>query len=91
MTQAWDFVDAFILWQARPKVLGMMILDLPMQCEKATRTRAIKALHNDGIRTVADLMEQTYPELMRTPNLGAKSVNAIDDALKQYGLYLEGR
>ena len=83
MTQAWDFVDADVLWQQRRS----LALDQEInQCDLSTRTR--HALHNDQVFTVDDLIQKTDQELMRIPNFGRVSLHEVNTFLKKHGLRL---
>lgn len=50
--------------------------------------RATNCLKAENIYLVGDLVQQTESELMKTPNLGKKSLNEIREALKQHDLDL---
>jgi DNA-directed RNA polymerase subunit alpha len=51
-------------------------------------TRASNCLIALGVSTIGDLTQFTYEALMKTPNLGKKSLNDIVDGLLRYGLVL---
>ncbi len=53
-------------------------LDLP--------TRIVNALHNGGIDTVGQLLGTSKKELYKIKNLGTKSINSIDEVLRQRGI-----
>jgi DNA-directed RNA polymerase subunit alpha len=53
-------------------------LDLP--------TRIYNSLRNAGIETVGQLLTTPKKELMNYRNLGAKSLSAIDESLKEKGI-----
>jgi DNA-directed RNA polymerase alpha subunit len=50
--------------------------------------RARNMLRNASIFTIGDLCKCTKFDLIRTPNLGRKTLQAIEDALLAHGLYL---
>lgn len=50
--------------------------------------RTADCLTNDNIIYIGDLVQRSEAEMLRTPNLGRKSLNEIKDVLKQMGLYL---
>lgn len=50
--------------------------------------RAYNCLKNSGIRTVADLVQRTEAEMLRTKNFGRKSLNEIKEVLSSMGLSL---
>jgi len=84
MTQAWDFVNAGILWGVKPNIL----LDMPI-AELELSVRSSNALKNEGIRTLGELIEKSGPELFRMPNFGRVSLAEIRQILAQYGLKLK--
>ena len=45
-------------------------------------------LKNDNIVYIGDLVQKSDAEMLRTPNLGRKSLNEIKEALAQMGLHL---
>jgi DNA-directed RNA polymerase subunit alpha len=55
-------------------------LDLP--------TRIANALQKAGFQTVADLLAVSKPQLSKVKNLGGKSVDIIEKALKERGFEL---
>lgn len=57
-------------------------LDLP--------ARALNGLRQDGIVLVSDLIKMTQSELIKTPNLGSKSITDIKKALQDNELSLAG-
>lgn len=50
--------------------------------------RSSNCLKNANIKTIADLVQKTEAEMLKTRNFGRKSLNEIKDILKQMGLYL---
>ncbi len=64
------------------EVLKMTLeeLDLP--------TRIVNALRNGGIETVGQLLGTPKKELFNIKNLGAKSVNFIEEVLREKGIAL---
>ncbi len=50
--------------------------------------RAINAIKNEDIRTVGELVSRSEADILRTPNLGRKSLNEIKAFLKGIGLSL---
>ena len=49
--------------------------------------RSSNCLKNANIRTIADLVQKTEPEMLRTKNFGRKSLNEIKEILTTMGLY----
>jgi DNA-directed RNA polymerase alpha subunit len=92
MTQAWDFVDANILWQMQNRVLSLRI------CEQDLSVRVQNVLRQhsqDGgrtcrkIETIGDLIELTPSVLMRNLNFGRTSLNEIRMFLAEHNLTLK--
>jgi len=52
--------------------------------------RTIKPLRSENIHKIKDLVKLTKETLLKTPNLGMKSIREISDALAYYGLKLKG-
>lgn len=50
--------------------------------------RAANCLKNAGIETIAELVQKTESEMLKTKNFGRKSLNEIKDILSQMGLGL---
>jgi DNA-directed RNA polymerase subunit alpha len=50
--------------------------------------RSSNCLRNDGIVYIGELVQKTEEEMLRTPNLGRKSLNEIMEILSQLGLHL---
>lgn len=50
--------------------------------------RAFNCLKKENIVYIGDLVSKTEGELLRTPNFGRKSLNEINEVLKQMGLHL---
>ncbi|HEU0197244.1 MAG TPA: DNA-directed RNA polymerase subunit alpha [Nevskiaceae bacterium] len=50
--------------------------------------RSTNCLKAENIYLIGDLVQQSEAELMKTPNLGKKSLNEIREALKEHGLDL---
>jgi hypothetical protein len=51
-------------------------------------TRISRALSNDKIGTIGDLVKITERELLRLPNFGVLSLNAVKEKLSELGLKL---
>jgi DNA-directed RNA polymerase alpha subunit len=85
MTQAWDFVNAGILWMQydrfRYKPLAAIVWP-----EQHVRISCV--LERDDIASVDDLVKHTEAELLRNPNFGKKSLAVIKAVLAEHGLHL---
>jgi DNA-directed RNA polymerase subunit alpha len=53
--------------------------------------RAANCLKNANIKTIADLVQKTENEMLKTKNFGKKSLNEIKEILAEMGLSLGGR
>jgi DNA-directed RNA polymerase subunit alpha len=82
MVQAWDFVNAHILWNAEPK------LNTPINNWDIS-VRCYNMLKYEGVRTLGDLTEKTAAELLRAPNFGKVSLAEIRQFLAEHGLKLK--
>ena len=99
MTQAWDFVDARILWSQQPQRL--LILDQQI-CQLDLSPRTKNALLNqlraseDGqafsfhhpISTVGELIIWSEAELLCLHGFGRKCLNEVKQFLDLRGLHL---
>jgi DNA-directed RNA polymerase subunit alpha len=50
--------------------------------------RAANCLKNANIKTIADLVQKTEMEMLKTKNFGKKSLNEIKEILTEMGLGL---
>ncbi|TAL26068.1 MAG: DNA-directed RNA polymerase subunit alpha [Nitrospirae bacterium] len=50
--------------------------------------RSYNCLKNANIKTIADLVQRTEPEMLKTKNFGRKSLNEIKEILTTMGLHL---
>ncbi|MET4719482.1 DNA-directed RNA polymerase alpha subunit [Bradyrhizobium japonicum] len=50
--------------------------------------RSANCLKNDGIVYLAQLVQRSELEMIRTPNFGRRSLNEIKEVLAQLGLHL---
>jgi DNA-directed RNA polymerase subunit alpha len=50
--------------------------------------RAANCLKNANIKTIADLVQKTEADMLRTKNFGKKSLNEIKEILNEMGLGL---
>lgn len=66
------------LWRAL--VLPLEALDLSV--------RAANCLENMGVRSIGELVRKTEGELLKTPNMGRKTVREIREQLTVLGLHL---
>lgn len=61
-------------------ILSLLMEDLPLS------VRACKALLNNNIIRMLDLITKTENEILKIPNLGRVTLNEIKDLLREYGL-----
>jgi DNA-directed RNA polymerase subunit alpha len=85
MTQAWDFINASILW-GTGTVNKFLLTDVRYI---GWSVRTMNALTNNDITTIAELVTRTESELLRMPNFGRKSLQEILDTLEQHGFHLK--
>jgi DNA-directed RNA polymerase alpha subunit len=88
MTQAWDFVDAGVLWQMDFSLAKRDHLDERILRIEGLSARTRNVLTAAGIHTIADLVQRGEDELLRVPNFGRRSVNEIKAVLAVWNLYL---
>jgi hypothetical protein len=104
VTQAWDFVDAHVLWgrrAAEPAFLETPIADIDLgpqfncRFHNAIVQDNYMRGHHHGLPplvTVGDLVTQrSRGELLRIPNLGVRSLDALVAYLAQHGVKLRER
>lgn len=75
-----DEIQAFLEWAPRKATLPRGSLDA---LELDSRT--LNCLRAEGIFQIEDLVVKTEHELIRAPNLGRKSLNAIKEQLAKRG------
>jgi DNA-directed RNA polymerase alpha subunit len=56
--------------------------------KREVKRRSANCLKNDGIVYIGDLVQKSEAEMLRTPNLGPRSLNKIKEVLAQMGLHL---
>lgn len=99
MIQAWDFVDADVLWQrVRDEFLDMSLLQLGMsvrtinalyhQRRSVYFDAGINRFESDPIKTVRELIEYSEAELLREINFGRKSLQEVKEVLGYHGVAL---
>ncbi len=70
-------------------IKNKMNIELLKSVDKLELTaRSANCLKAENIHLIGDLVQKTESELLKTPNLGRKSLNEIKDVLKERGLYL---
>lgn len=79
----WDALGDFI-----EKVLPFKVILATQINELGLSHRAFKALINDEIRYVGDLVQRTENMMLKTPNVGKKTLAEIKLVLDQMGLSL---
>lgn len=98
-----DFADLFIFEEAEEgeREEGMMVRSaagmnpsainenlLKSVDELELSVRAFNCLKSANIKTIAELVQKTEQEMLRTKNFGRKSLNEIKEILHSMGLYL---
>ncbi len=84
------FVDLTAKAEAEPEVAGVEIdpiLLRPVDDLELT-VRSANCLKAESIYYIGDLIQRTETELLKTPNLGKKSLTEIKDVLASHGLSL---
>ena len=54
--------------------------------EPELSVRSANCLKNANIKTIADLVQKSEPEMLKTKNFGRKSLNEIKEILSEMGL-----
>ena len=101
MVQAWDFVDADVLWQTRITFLQEPLNSLDLgdgltarfqsMCKTKWRYEHINGqleIIEQPLRTVADLLQYSERELMREPNFGKRTMAALKKVLAVHDVWL---
>ena len=96
MTQAWDFVNAEILWGLSTTPPAMHIALSEIEWPEKTGARILNVSgywseeQNTWVRfkTLGEIARCTEADLFRIPNMGRKSVDVIKKVLAEYGLHL---
>ncbi len=93
-----DHIDIFINPEARVEGRGEMVGDEAQReinknlfrsvNELELSVRAANCLKNANIKTIADLVQKTEAEMLKTKNFGKKSLNEIKEILTDMGLSL---
>jgi len=93
-----DHVDIFINPEARIEGRGELVGDEAQReinknlfrsvNELELSVRAANCLKNANIKTIADLVQKTEAEMLKTKNFGKKSLNEIKEILTEMGLGL---
>ncbi len=87
------FVDVGLLPTAATAVADTNVEEVPKEFflsidDLTLSVRALNALRSEGIETIGDLVSRQESDLMKTPNLGRKSMQEIKDALLVMGLHI---
>ena len=88
-----SFVDEDLLPAASTAITDTQTPEVPKAMfwrieELTLSVRAQNALKAEGVETVGDLVIKQETDLMKTPNLGRKSLQEIKDALIVHDLYM---
>ena len=98
MTQAWDFIDADLLWWRHDDFLDRRIDEIDWNdSERDTLgrssgigVRVANVFRDAGIVTVRDLFARSDRDLLLA-NFGSKSMRAVKRVLREHGLELRAR
>ncbi len=87
------FVDEGLLPTAATTVADTASEEVPREFffsieDLTLSVRAMNALRSEGIETIGDLVSKQESDLMKTPNLGRKSLQEIKDALLVMSLHI---
>jgi len=76
--------------KAKPSISNLAVHPLFLQPIDTLElsARSLNSLKSEGVKTIGDLVQKTESDLMKTPNLGRKSLNEIKEALAVHGLTL---
>jgi len=76
--------------KAKPSIADLAVHPLFLQPIDTLElsARSLNSLKSEGVKTIGDLVQKTESDLMKTPNLGRKSLNEIKEALAVHGLTL---
>jgi DNA-directed RNA polymerase subunit alpha len=91
MAQAWDFVDASVLWQGtdrKPPSSEFLRMRVDQVDWGSGSTRTRNMLLNNSIVTIADLVSHSEAQLLRGPNFGKKSLRQVRKVLAEHGIRL---
>jgi len=91
--QAWDFVNARILYWDIGAVSSECVTSIEWSTERSQGQRGINtrvraALWQGNVRTLGDVLRMTEREVLRVPNMGHKCLLAIKATLAARGLEL---
>jgi hypothetical protein len=101
MVQAWDFVDASVLWGHRSDFLRVHVCDIDFGVCYTPRIMHACNVHDKLVKnetglewvpspivTVEDMVTVRPCEWLRVPNFGRRSLAAIERVLAEHGLTL---
>ena len=101
MVQAWDYVDADVLWQKRIGFLQQHINSLDLgdgatarlqsMCKTKWRYESVNGqleIIEQPIATIGDLLRYSERELMREPNFGKKTLAKLRAVLAAHDIWL---
>ena len=80
-----SFTEPVVEEDNEPKINPQLLK--PVE-ELELTVRSANCLKAEGIKLIGDLVQRTEVELLRTPNLGKKSLSEIKDVLSREGLTL---
>jgi DNA-directed RNA polymerase subunit alpha len=81
-------ISPYFLWKRNQEDSKALLNDnlLKSVDELELSVRSFNCLKNANIRTIADLVQKTEQEMLRTKNFGKKSLNEIREVIKSMGL-----
>jgi DNA-directed RNA polymerase subunit alpha len=92
-------VDLFVHLGEKIEILGVdverkedtseAVLEMPIE-DLELSARSLNCLRGAGVKTVAELIANSEPELMRYKNFGTKSLVEVREKLSEYKLSLKG-
>ena len=84
-----DFGLADDIFDEEPVELSVSLLKSVEELELSVRS--YNCLKNANIRTLAELVQKTEQEMLRTKNFGRKSLNEIKELIEAMGLHFNMR
>lgn len=93
ITLAWDSFreidEEWHAWISAIRVILENSMDLPLD-EIGLPTPVVKTLSLHGVQSLHGLARLTWPELLKMPNIGRRSIHKIQEVLARHNLKLNG-